>query len=59
MNWREGVEKDLSEVRWARTQLWGVDFILPSFPKKPWDIMKFHDFSLIFIENPLIFIENQ
>ena len=29
----------------------GVLSQLPRFPKKPWEIMKIHDFSLIFHEN--------
>ena len=36
-----------------------MDFILPRFPNKHWEIIKFHDFPLIFDENPSIFIENQ
>ena len=35
----------------ACTYLGGVDEIHPRFPKKPWEIMEIHEFSLIFNEN--------
>ena len=53
-----------SSVTWRRGSCGGasrrrVDFILPRFPKKPWEILKFHYFPLIFIKNQSILIENQ
>ena len=38
---------------------WGVDSLPPRFPKKHWEILKFHDFPLIFDGNLSLSMQTQ